>query len=845
MDIITEWTVEQGGSTLLTSGLPVAAGILHPSDPIMVVSVTDNSICPFWYEPRSFWPDGSIRWLFMHVITSPDEQSYRLIRADENIAHTSSFDKVSYDICLLSDGFTVSFDNLPSMKIRYDIDCSLPSSEKNFNISKIEDSPLAPLYMIENIQDGHADVSFIIRLDLSCAAISIICRHSLRSPDAVIVRRIGFYADILSDKLYLSDNATQPNTEDIGAHTGHACAVIINGSRRGPVQLSVSDRGANSFDMVISAPDTSPLEVTGGTSLRQEIRLSPGNDRSFSHMILPKGYVASTEVFGPVPDLSSAETMQFSPGLVSGLTRLFENGYAQSDSIKLSSAGILNDGDWLLNPGQYGACGYRAYADNEYDTPFAYFLAHAACGRQEYLDLALRGSIHMADIDCQCTTGDMLYHGYNESAEDHSTHRVNKGELGHYWTDGLWSAYFWTGDLFAREAAIKLTNLVIAHFDTKSFADEFACCERNIGWPMIVAVSAMETGFADESAGLFCRRIIAFLDLYSADPDRFYMDANGPVWWRCAFRDGSKPFMLGVLGEALDRYSRLTGDSDTKIILQRIVEFILKLHDPVRMDFEYEYNAYGAQVRHTPAQQLIPLFIRTLLSGTYSGQMDNSCQIAISALHACTWCLFDMSTGKDIALMTRGFLPALAIVMQIIRTVHAQKNSSVLASEGKDLIGWKACEAKTFLTLEEGVFSDRGIIKISYKPGNKPMEYLNTQAFFHVCDVFPNQSSVSVITFYNRIQVRFYGNDGDIIDSLDFSPEPSFFHYGSEHILIISYKAPGVALLTVDGILQSEILLEKPISGSFHEISVGYKPGNWSVNGHVCVEADFGRNLQN
>ncbi|MHB8963423.1 MAG: hypothetical protein ACYC5K_09755 [Saccharofermentanales bacterium] len=851
MDIITEWKVEKGRSNLITSGLPVAAGRLSPSDFIEAISCPDGRPCPLWWESRSIWPDGSVRWLFLHVVATSETASIRLQKQEDGSRadFLPPFPTPEHGIQPLPDGFMAQFGTGVTITVRSEADCSLPASKEQFRVDRIEDSPIAPLYRISNRKDGCIDADFVVRLDLSCSSVDVICRHTLRKAGIVQMRRIGIHADVdVSGKGGPSqencEKGEDARIEDIEIRSPYAAAVLLNGRRRGPVRAARSERSADSFDFEIFGGADVPYELTGGTSYRNRIRLSACADRSPSKMLPPAGYVASTGVFGPVADLTADASVQAAPGMVKGLKLLFEKGRIKSGTENCPEDGILHDGDWLLNPGQYGAKGYIAYADNEYDTPFAYYLAHAACADDEYLDIALRGSVHMADMDCLCTTGDMLYHGYNEEAENHRTNRVGKGDPGHYWTDGLWSAYFWAGDLFAREAACQLTEFVIERFRNTSFADEFSICERNIGWPMLVAVSALETGLADASASSFCEDAIDFLDRYTADPDLYYMDPAGPVWWRCAFRDGSKPFMLGILGEAAERYLILTGNPKARLILDRISDFIMTLHDPVRMDFDYEFNAFGPQTRHISAQQLIPLFVRTLLSGSQEGGRNGWSAAAAASFHACTWYLFDLDTGKDIALMTRGLLPSLAILIEAEKKAQNIRSLSHQPSAGQ---AGKVRRSSLPGEPEEevaGIYTDCGNITIRYRPDRDPEEYLNRQAFFHLCDGLPNRSAVSAIAFYNRVQIRFYDEDGNLIDSLDYLPDESFFQAGSVNEMIIRYEAPGTATLEVNGIPVCSVLLDRPLSGSFRKMYTGTRPGNWKANGLVEVEADFDKNPQ-
>lgn len=815
---------------LLVTGLPLARGRLMPSEPLLLLA--GDRPCPAWFEVRTCWPDGSVRWLMGHALLPEGARDIQLATGQQVVppsARPLYFDQANGCLSIWQNGLRILSIGSPMVNGHVD-------QTGGWDVSQVETSPVAPLFRLVHSPAGPLRTDIMLRADSSGQTLHLTCRYSVLGQDPLALGQLrqGFRVDLPGIR---SSPAEDPDDLVLDLETGRVR--LLRGKQRGPARLVPNESRTNSFDLVIGHAD-SPLFLNSGVSLRCMLRL--GQDRPLAKIRLPDGYVAATQVFGHLPNLASETVRYVAPGLSDGLDRLLADGLRQTETV--SQPGLLHDGDWQLAPGQYGAVGYRAFADNEYDVPYAYFLAYASGNNPGYLDLALRGSWHMADVDCKMTDGDMLYHGYNEEAEDHQLHRVSRGDLGHYWTDGLWAAFFWSGDLFAREAARRLTDRMIRHFSTVPPQEAFSVCERNIGWPLMVLVSALEAGEADLPLRSCCESLLAFLDAYFQNPDRFFLDPAGPTWWRTALQDGSKPFMLGVLGEAVARYGDLTADPRCSGILTRIANFVMTLYDPVRADFAYEYNAFGPNHRRIAAQQLIPLFARTLLDGLWRGVLTPICEQAVAALHASAWCLYGEQTGKDIALLVRGLLPALAMLLEIEQAQRQAAITAIKPSTGQPRSGLSfrtgPCGEPVIEHLEPGLYSDAGSIAIRYGPLEAPCDTLNLRALLHLCAEPPRQSALSVLVFYDRIQVRFYDADSRLIDSLDHFPGQVFFQPGSCHELSLSYRAPGPASLTVDGRMVDKTHLDRPLSLAFNSCQTGGKPGNWRALGTVAADADFG-----
>jgi hypothetical protein len=418
--------------------------------------------------------------------------------------------------------------------------------------------------------------------------------------------------------------------------------------------------------------------------------------------------------------------------------------------------------------------------------------------------------------------------------------------MGHVWSDGLWLVHLWTGDPFLREAAEKVTGWVLEHFHKVSLAEEFAICERNVGWPLLVAVAALENGGAEIRSRVrsFADECVRFLDAYTKDPDAAYEDPAMPVWWRCAMHDGSKPFMMGTLAEGLERMHRLYGGDEPLRTLARLVDFIVdRTFDPLRVDFQYEFNAFGPGHREIPAQQLIPLFVRGILYSAAHRGSESLLRTGASALQASAWCLFDPEIrGKEIALMGRGAIPSLALLEEARTRALRARATRRPPSRGDAMRLVEAASPEDREIGGSGWYSDAGWVEATYLAGSNDLpSHLNRQAFFHASDEPFEHSSLTLLCFYNRIQARFHDADGLLVGSLDAFVPPAFFQHSSgTHVLRVEYRAPGTAALSVDGRVVDRTDLDRPLSGAFRRIRVGSRPGNWTVDGSVRVRAGFG-----
>jgi hypothetical protein len=58
-------TKSEMGNALLTAGIPFAKGKLQRSGGLRLTF--DGRELPLWWEERATWPDGSVKWIFLHT----------------------------------------------------------------------------------------------------------------------------------------------------------------------------------------------------------------------------------------------------------------------------------------------------------------------------------------------------------------------------------------------------------------------------------------------------------------------------------------------------------------------------------------------------------------------------------------------------------------------------------------------------------------------------------------------------------------------------------------------------------------------------------------------------------
>jgi hypothetical protein len=815
---------------LIVTGIPFERGTLFPSDGL-------RAAAPLWWDIRSLWPDGSVKWLMLHARKEgPGElEIFKGGERPEPVRLDGG--KLALDVCVLS--FTNGLWRFETPAEAWELiddvtDMGGLQPGGKWNAQLLEASPVAPLLLLS--RPGELAVEWLLRLDVKCFAL-----HAARRVSACKDGTFGLRSSQI--RLALSGAVRFPR-QRLDAQGLDDLAVEQNGcgvhlKEAGPRRPARMSAGGNEVTVSLWPEDAGEWPVMGGTSFRHELRVYTKGLSPLAEVSFEPGYLARTGVLSPCYIAGEDPDRLLFPGFELGYIRLLDTGSLEEIKDDPAHFGLFHWGDWPLRPGQYGADG-RCYSDNEYDTAFAYFQGYAAFGDREYLQTARRCAVHTADVDFNCNSGDMRYHGYSEEAENHAERRTIKGDMGHWWSDGLWLAWFLYGDPWCRGAALALTEHICGRFPDHDapFRREWTICERSLGWPLVVLASACEAEPNPASYAL-SERICAYIARFARNPDAEYegefIDEEGPVvWWRAAMKDGCKPFMLGVAMEGLERFHRLTGNADAASALTALARYIAeKAWKPWRADFTYEINAYGRGHRDINAQYLTPLFLRGL-GYAYELTGDESLRdIAMRAFHACLWTLHSPgANGKDIALVCRSLGAFAAMAGRWAEEDERTEIASLPKSSGKPYEIESRESGRYDLP---GAYADEGsfALEASFAPGSS--DYLNLRALLHI-DGGPGGCAVSVVTFYDYFVVRMFGGSGMLIETLDGALStcvPGGWKEGETHAVEVRWRAPGGAEFLVDGAVVDRRALPRPLSGGFTRLFVGEKPGGWTVKGEA------------
>ncbi|MCD6507803.1 hypothetical protein J7M22_14440 [Candidatus Poribacteria bacterium] len=686
---------------LLLCGIPFAMGEVESGGGFMLMDQRGKPL-PLWWEERARWPDGSVKWIFIHARLDGESSELKLIP-----------DKIRSDSIELKDDSSIELGNarlicsdaLWTFEVgdeRVEIHPGLVRTDPElechgeYDLELVESSPIAPLLRLRQRRREGLRFDHLLRVDPVNALlhwqqrISFLTegRCRLRELGATLRFSTGGWAwpgldgvhgklTVLRPGFYILDDAPEVAGHPRAALRGQNAFVILEkGWQRAPFSISVEGEKVH---LSFFPAEAEPLAVQGGTSFRHSVRIALRSQdvRPISWSLDPERACA-TQVFGPLM-ASSERTRKLFPGYERAITACLEGGRLSSlerekggergapvalDDEEHQDAdyfGLQHYGDWPMALGAYGSK-YRMYADNEYDTPYAYFLQFIRTGNPLYGEVGYHSAVHMADVDCKATNGDMRFHGYYDQAEDHAGHRPSGGELGHYWTDGLLLNYLLYGDVWSWEAARSLADFLVGIFAGEgddAVRRHFLGCERAVGWPLVALAGVAEvTG--DPKLLDKMRQMVAFLARFTSDPDReleeiSHIGGNPIRWWRICQEDGSKPFMLGVVLEGLERYHRLTGDPAAEEAIVNISRFLVEVMWVKNIEaFIYEWNAFNRKHREDVYPHYINMMVAPGLAYAYelTGEKVFK-EVATRAFHAALWTLFEPGGGKEIGMIGR------------------------------------------------------------------------------------------------------------------------------------------------------------------------------------------------
>ena len=883
---------------LLTFGVPFGRGQLQKGCGLRLTF--QGRDLPLWWEERACWPDGSVKWVFLHTRVPAGESELVLSVADaeppgrvELVGGRLEVGEVVLEVS--EDGWTFLTPE-GSWRLEDDLVLSEPELEllrTPWEVQLLEPSPISPLVRLRprSAEEGLL-VDQLLRLDPEGRRI-IWCRRMTwhrdgkyflvsakaelvpgRPPEgkgAILVPRPGRVR---------YDDGPEVEGHPEGRWDGEGHSLWVEKAwQRGPFGIRW---GRDGLEVSFYPEEAEPLPVTGGTSFRHTVHLScGGRAREVAghrvEFVVDPGHLCSSGALGLLPPPDEKEGGPDFPGFERALRAALDAGRLSRLSGPDSEAGppvpledearqdpdyfgLQHYGDWPMPWGSYGGK-RRMYADNEYDVAYAYFQGYARYGDWRYMEVARHSAIHMTDVDRISTTGDMRFHGYYEQAEDHGHARSESGELGHYWTDGYWMQYFFNGDVWAKESALEVTEVLLKLLmdGEEGKRRAWSTAERNLGWPLVALMGTYES--TGDVRALECARQIAeYIEKFTSDPDKEVEGTRDVVWWRTAMQDGCKPFMLGIVMEGLERYHRATGDRKAARAIVNLARFLVeKMWLPHRATFIYEWNAYNRKHRFQRPHDLVPLFVRGLGYAYELTGDDTFREVSEKAFHGCLWTLYDPSSGgKSIGQIGRSLGGYVAMLKRWLEEDEEKYRASIPPSTGEgfrwesevrellesghlELVEGDPRYEGDYLISEGGSFvaarfkrpvaTDEGEIEltVSLNPGSTT--WLNQRCYIHLCDDVLNRSCVSLITFYRGIHLRMYDPNGRLIEVPEGSIEG--WREGEPHRIRVVWKAPGEAMLYVDGREVDRRSLDRPIGGRFTRIHIGHRPGNWRAHARI------------
>jgi hypothetical protein len=892
---------------LLLCGVPLPQGAVETVSGF-VLQDEGGTALPLWWTERACWRDGSVKWIFLHARLKGGESRLALHAGTTDAgACALSGDGISLggsDLRFEADGWTFAIGDervsvLPGI---LDIEGAGIRTAPS-DLSLVEDSPLAPMVRWRQQDDKAVYFDHLLRLDPVRGQMHWQQRLSFAHEGVCHLKYLGAKTQFSGETTWQFATGAQSRLlvprpgyfvlDGGDEQAGHPDALVESGPRsvylekgwqRAPCALAATGKDIH-IDFYPVEADSLPVHA--GTSIRHAVRLGlKGVHASPVRWALEPALACASGAFGPL--LAQTDRTR---RLFAGYEQAMQAGLDGARHTRLDKAlgeepgpvadledeagqdeeyfGLQHYGDWPMKLGAYKGA-RRMYADNEYDTPYAYFLQFIRTGRTTYQEVAHQSAVHMADMDCKCTDGDMHYHGYYDEAEDHGAHRTRGGDLGHYWTDGLVLNYLLCGDQWSWEAALAMSRYLLQVFAGEgdgSVRRHFLGCERAVGWPLTALCGVAEV-YDDAQINAQMGQMAAFLARFSADPDRELeevteTDGQPITWWRIGQEDGSKPFMLGVVLEGLERYYRLTQDPAAA---EATVNFCRFLVDVMWVEdieaFIYEWNAFNRGHREDIYPHYINMMVAPGLAFAYelTGE-DRFRQIATRAFHAALWTLFAPGGGKEIGMVGRTSALMVGRLSEWKRQQERRRDERLISSMGvafsftgtaqaldqcPDLIHRQATSVYRDGALHsagasygvysflEPVFTENGEISFSFVPDWDCPPHpgpVAQRAYIHLSDKPFTRSCVSIISFYTGLHVRFYDAERNYIEVLEADIQS--WKKGRPVQIRVVWQAPGEATLWIDGNEKDRRPLGRRLSGAFKRLHVGHRPGNWRADGWI------------
>lgn len=157
---------------------------------------------------------------------------------------------------------------------------------------------------------------------------------------------------------------------------------------------------------------------------------------------------------------------------------------------RVGAYGMLNWGDWNFRGYRDTIKGCDAWGNLEYDTTQVLALAFAARGEPAVFDAMTAAARHFADVDrIHFSAQQPKWVGMNHPKNPlHFAFELGGVDLGHSWTEGLFSYGVMTGDDRALRAGREIADYMVR----RRGAGMFRGNPRQWGWPQIALVAAWE-----------------------------------------------------------------------------------------------------------------------------------------------------------------------------------------------------------------------------------------------------------------------------------------------------------------------------------------------------------------
>jgi hypothetical protein len=203
------------------------------------------------------------------------------------------------------------------------------------------------------------------------------------------------------------------------------------------------------------------------------------------------------------------------------------------------------------------------WANNEYDVIWCIGGEAMRAGRSDLLTPLRWFARHAIEVDFVHYSDDPWQH--HGSPTHSANHNLSSAYPSHIWTQGLIEYHCLTGDLDAREVAVKLGHTIIRNLEHETRGQDFWGFNREIGWAMLALVQLYEFLPPDERRpfGDYAGRIADYLAGYDLEGQReavklSSVDPMDDIYHQIA----GAFFGYASMAEAVDRYARLTGRDD-------------------------------------------------------------------------------------------------------------------------------------------------------------------------------------------------------------------------------------------------------------------------------------------